>query len=73
MLYSGGDNIFYTYRMESTMINVLLTVIWLGSAGQPNERVELYTDSFEYCEQLRQQILNGDGALLAFCSYLPPM
>ena len=55
------------------MINLLLTVIWLGSAGQPNERVELYTDSFEYCEQLRQQILNGDGALLAFCSYLPPM
>jgi|TARA_R110000823_G_scaffold299378_1_gene420096 hypothetical protein len=51
------------------MLNVLLTVVWLGTAGQPPEIVELYTDSMEYCDLLSKQILAGDGAAYASCQY----
>lgn len=55
------------------MLNVLLTVVWLGvctNTGCTNEEVvELWTDSIQYCEVLAEQIRDGDGAVYADCSY----
>ncbi len=55
------------------MINVLLTVVWLGTCSNGictgAEIVELWTDSMQYCEVLAEQIRDGDGAVYADCSY----
>jgi|TARA_R110000803_G_scaffold106598_2_gene174693 hypothetical protein len=51
------------------MINVLLTIVWLGSAGQPDEILKFNTDSMEYCQGMAEQVIAGDGAVFAWCEY----
>ena len=55
------------------MINVLMTVVWLGTctAGTctDDEIIEFGTVSMEYCEALAKQIMKGDGAYHVTCTW----
>ena len=51
------------------MLSVILTVVWIGMAGQPDEVVTFNTDSMAYCMGLVDQLIEGDGADLAWCEY----